>query len=401
MIHLRRAGLNICETFPTLDAARVRAEQITKEQVRHGTAAFEFSPQDRMAAKKAMDKLAGRTTLADAVDYWLLHHPDGTTITLEELIEDYIEDMERRKCRPVTITSATNRLKRLAADFAERAAASITTPELVEWLDIRGAGPENRNNYRAVFRAAFAYAVKKGIMLTNPAEAIAKAKVERDIPEHWPVAKVEALLRAAQAFAPDMVPLLAIQAFAGLRPFEATRLDWSNIDLTEGHIRIMPAITKIRTARLVDISANLAQWLAGYRKASGRVSPPDMTIRRYRTRLAAAAVLGVEEVHRRMDERAGKSGKQIKAGGLTWEKIIADAKAATGELWPPDILRHTYATMHLATHADAFRLAELMGNSPKIIRTHYKGLATEKQAGEYWKITPAKQGRLIKLRAIA
>jgi site-specific recombinase XerD len=103
----------------------------------------------------------------------------------------------------------------MVKDYGDRPTCTLTSSEVEEWLDIYGKGPQNRNNYRATFRACFAYAVKRGIVTTNPVDAIDKAKVETGIPVHWPVERVEALLRAAQAFNPDMVPVLAVLAFAG------------------------------------------------------------------------------------------------------------------------------------------------------------------------------------------
>ena len=40
-----------------------------------------------------------------------------------------------------------------------------------------------------------------------------------------------------------------------------------------------------------------------------------------------------------------------------------------------------------------------MGNSPGIIRVHYRGLATQKEAAAFWSITPSKEGRMIALTA--
>ena len=59
----------------------------------------------------------------------------------------------------------------------------------------------------------------------------------------------------------DLVPFLAIGAFAGLRHAEILRLDWAEVDLAGGHIEVKAAKAKTASRRLVPITKNLRQWL--------------------------------------------------------------------------------------------------------------------------------------------
>jgi integrase len=47
-------------------------------------------------------------------------------------------------------------------------------------------------------------------------------------------------MAAAEQYAPHMVPTLAEQFFAGLRPGEAKGLKWEDINWSEKTIRVMP-----------------------------------------------------------------------------------------------------------------------------------------------------------------
>ncbi len=38
-----------------------------------------------------MKILNGRATLIDAAKFWLEHHPDGSTVTLGDLVDQYVE----------------------------------------------------------------------------------------------------------------------------------------------------------------------------------------------------------------------------------------------------------------------------------------------------------------------
>ena len=400
IVHVRRQGMTLHESFATLESARTRCEQLHNERVNEGLRAFEMSAKDREEAKAAKAALAGRATIAEAVKFWMDHHPNGMTVTLSGLAEAWLADLKRRNCRPSTIAGAGRRLKRLERDHGTRPACSITTRDLAAWLEIRGGGLVNRDNFRRCFRACFAYGLRQGIVLHNPVEGIEASKRDARLPDHWTTAQVANLLRAAEAFAPVMVPVLAVMAFAGLRPDEAAAIRWEHVNLSASVLRVLPAGSKTRRARVVDIMPNLSAWLAAHRRDNGTVAPPKQTFRRWRARVAAVAVLGIEAVRERLAKQKGKFGPVAKAERNTWRAIIEDAtKAAGGKLWPVDVLRHTYATYWLAEHNDLAKLAVLMGNSQDVILRHYRGLATAAEAKDYWSIRPAEAGKVIRLNA--
>lgn len=400
VLQVRRKGIKpLFETFHSEEAARLRCVQLHREQTRNGLSAFEIDTKDRTDATEAIKILGGRISLADAARFWSMHHPDHSTTTIAELRDQYLADLTRRKCRPRTLQDNRHRLGKLAADYGDRAACTITTAEILQWLELRGGGPVNCDNFRRVFRAAFNFARKRGIMTFNPADAIEAIQADDAMPEHWPASKVETLLRNAQAFAPSVLPYFALQAFAGLRPDEAAGLRWENVNLPERSIRIMPKTSKTRTARIADIPDNLAAWLAAYTGATGKIAPAPSTLTRWRGRLIAAAVLGTDEVRARLARHAGKKGTAIMAEGIGWRSIVADAKGkSNGEAWPQDVLRHSYATHWLPLYHEKAKLAALMGNSPEIIDRHYKALATAKEAAAYFAIMPEKTGRLIEMK---
>jgi len=55
--------------------------------------------------------------------------------------------------------------------------------------------------------------------------------------------------------------------------------------------------------------------------------------------------------------------------------------------WVADCIRHTYASNWLAVHKERSHLAEIMGNSPAIIRKYYKRAIPINDAEAYFKIT--------------
>ena len=389
-IRIRRDGQNYSGGFASQEAARLKCEQLHQERTHNGLSAFELDTKTRLDAAEAAKLLGGRASLADAAQLWLDQNPDGGAVLVSDIGDKYLAELSRRNARPITLIDAKTRVNRFVADHGSTPVTSITPAVITEWLSIRGGRAVNSNNARKWLHAMFGFALKKGVIKSNPVTAVEPIPVEPTLPEHWDAVRVEPLMRAARLFNQPMVPMLAILAFAGLRPHEAARLEWQDVNLTEKIIRIRPGTSKVRQARVVEMSDNLVAWLVSYRKKTGRIAPTATTIARWRTRLAAAAVLGVDEVSRRLQQQQGKKGTRIKAERLDWSNIIHDAQKKSSPLWIHDILRHSCATAWLATHSDIFRLAEMLGNSPDVIRRHYKGLMSAKEADAYWNIYPVR-----------
>ena len=160
------------------------------------------------------------------------------------------------------------------------------------------------------------------------------------------------LLESAPA---ELVPYIAIGAFAGLRRAELERLDWKEVDLQSGLIEVTATKAKSARRRFVKIQPNLAKWLQPHAQLSGNVTPFG-----YRALLEAAR------------------------------------EAAGIHQWPQNALRHSFASYHLARFNDAALLAlELGHTNTNLVFQHYRQLVKPKQAERYWKIAPASRGRRI------
>ncbi len=400
IVQVRREGIREAKTFATMDAARLYCQQLGTKQTNEGLAGFTLSPQERDDARAALDTLNGRASLMAAARAWLRLNPAADALTVSQLFDRHVADIKSRNRRAKTLLSRRQFLNRFAKDYGARAASAVTTEEIEHWLNIRV--PEKTfNTMRFCLGAAFGYAVKQRILTANPVAAIEVKQFERAEPQFWPAEIVANVLLAAMEFQPRLLPYFAVCALAGVRPAEASRLDWANVNLDESLVRIPAAVSKTKRARLVPMEKNLVAWLLPYRKSTGPLSPPEVTIRRWRERLAGAAVLGMDEVRRRLNAQRGLKGPAIKAARLSWDCFVEDArKAATpSALWPADVLRHSYATYWMAVHAHEGRLAEILGNSPRIVQVHYKGLATQKEGRKYFAIRPPDDGKVIHLAA--
>jgi integrase len=255
---------------------------------------------------------------------------------------------------PRYLSDLRSRLTQFADSFDGRPVSEITTTDVDQWL--RGLTDSEtgkalagitRNNFRRVLVVAFNFAQNRGYCVANPAAKSAKAKVI-DAPAG--ILSVDELSRLLANTPAELIPFVAIGAFAGLRRAELERLDWKEIDLVEGLIEITARKAKSARRRFVKIQPNLLLWLRPHAQLSGSVTPAG-----YRKRLEAARA------------------------------------AARISLWPNNALRHSFASYYLAhfKRAGAAELALEMGHTnANLVFQHYRQLVKPNEAKRYWALTP-------------
>jgi hypothetical protein len=65
-------------------------------------------------------------------------------------------------------------------------------------------------------------------------------------------------------------------------------------------------------------------------------------------------------------------------------------------------LRHSFCTYHFARYSNENLTAAQAGNSPGMIHSHYKGLATKREARAWFAVKPAKaEGNVVEFNAEA
>jgi integrase len=132
---------------------------------------------------------------------------------------------------------------------------------------------------------------------------------------------------------------------------------------SEGFVQVAAEHAKGADRRLIEMSENLKEWLLPYEDRSGklwRLSHMEF----YRDLEAARAKAGISK-------------------------------------WPSNVLRHSYASYHLAFHQNAAALALQMGHtSQAMIFSNYRELVTKQDAERYWRIRPAQAAtNVISMRA--
>ncbi len=367
---VQRDGKRERKCFRDLAEAKTFCEIISTKIRNEGTSALSLTPDQRSDAGKALEKLNGATTLLDAAECWLLHNGGETGLTLKDIGDRFMKHVIGAGCRKTTITERRYKIKRLVEAMGDQQAQSITKRALNSWLDDMRFKGETRDGYRRCFRAMFQFAVDEEIMEHNPAAEIKRIKGDENMPQPFTVADVCRIMATAEQYASIMVPTLAVQFFAGLRPGEAKGLTWNQINFDEKFIRVMPETSKVRAARIVDMNDTLQAWLAPYRQSSG--------------------IIGIS-TQNQFDFYMKK--KEITINNTVHQGVIPAAAVK----WIQDGPRKTFATMHIAAFGDAGKTATILGhvNGEDVLYKHYRGLATAKEAAAYWQIRPVAQDKKI------
>jgi integrase len=115
----------------------------------------------------------------------------------------------------------------------------------------------------------FEHAVKRGLVERNPMRLVTKIKRPDKPPGILTPDQLKNILQAAPS---DLVPAIAIQAFAGVRTAEILRMEWSEIDLVGGFVNVAAAKSNTANRRLVPISSNLSGTTLAVAAESGLIS---------------------------------------------------------------------------------------------------------------------------------
>ena len=244
---------------------------------------------------------------------------------------------DRRKRTLSDFRYITKRFMKSCKGLAKRRMRSITSQECAAYLREAFHTPSQRNKARLILSGVFSTAVKRGWCAENPVRKVEPEKVVEKRIEPLNKEEIERVMSAAESYDDgSCLAATAIMLYAGVRPNETARLRWKDVRLDDSVIYISPQHSKTGGARCVTIHPPLEKILREIQKApDAPICPPNWP------RHWAA-------LHR-------------KAGFATWQ---------------PDVLRHTFATHHLATFRSYAELQLEMGHrSADLLRTRYVAMS--------------------------
>jgi integrase len=337
--------------YPTKKAADAFAVEQRGKLANHGAKHSHVADDERAALIRFRiwsEAQKGTVSLLDLINEAILaRETSAFTITVKEMIQARELQAQRKGSAPRHLSDLESRLNRFGLAFGKRVAAEVKTAEIEQWLHGLDLSAVSFGNYKRAIGSAFALAVKQGKLALNPVQRVDAPKVVQGAPSILTPSQVHSLLAAA---APEIRPMLVLQAFAGVRRAEAERLTWEHIHLGASPCVELPSeITKTNRRRSVELFPNAVAWLKPL--VGTTTAPLGLTPTVYCRRLKAAA----------------------KVAGIEWDE---------------NLLRHSFGSYRLAQIKNVAQVAEEMGNSPQVVRTHYQNLVRPEAVADYWKVTP-------------
>jgi integrase len=281
--------------------------------------------------------------------------------TVSEVVTEFIQTKERENRSARYIEDLRYRLgcpdakkvyKRGFATAFQTNIARIDGADVRAFLDALNLSGRSYNNFRGAIISLFEFAKGRKYLRADWDELSAIGTIKDnggDIEIFTPEEMAGLLTHASD----QLVPFLAIGAFAGLRSAEIDRLDWREVKMDTGYIVVEKGKAKTAARRVVPMADNLKVWLHSYAKKQGKVWPH---------------------------------------GHAYLYELLQDVAAKAKVEWKQNALRHSYISYRVADGGDVNRTALESGNSPAMIFSNYRELVTPSEAKRWFSIKPGAAG---------
>lgn len=369
----RRNGERIRENFGEQEAARCRQVELETEYLgshsETNIRATKLSAEQVRLAECAVIKLGDDwQRLLDCVDCWHKHGKhkvvsdsprlDDAVTKFKKWLDDEETENGNGRC---TLREHSRKGLRLRVDaFANsvgNARVNEVAIEVVEdFLSKLKVSAVTRDNYRRAISRFFSWCIERPRRWTtvNPCKEIRIERDEKAPPVILTTDECKALLKAAER--EGLAPYVALCLFGGLRPFEASRLAWTAVNLEDREIRLEGNETKTGRPRVVAICDTLLGWLKAHKN---KPFFPSNWRRRF-DRVKLAAGFGTPD----------------------------DGDKLELKPWPVDVMRHTAISHYFRKTGSYGQTAEQFGNSEAIIKDHYQGRVSSTDTQNFYTIKP-------------
>jgi integrase len=409
-------GVRKRPTFTQLQAARDEASIIVNRLGNSDADVLTLTSADRSAylrARQLLDPLGipvenaaaefvqakqvlGDVPLLQAAEYYVRRHP--TKIPPRSVLRVAAEMLKFKKSDGLSdeyLRHLRYDMKKFAATFHGNI-GMVMGPDIDKWLRGLGVSPRTRNNLRASVQTLFAFAKAQRYLPKDHDEIDAVMVAKNAVSEieiFTPKEMAEILAHADK----QLVPFLALGAFAGIRHAEIQRLEWAELHFDAGIIEIRAAKAKTASRRTVPILDNLRAWLLARHREVGLVCGgldtkneiPALVETINESRRAAWAKAnrvsaeGLNESENRARDIPAKAKDKAPPGAET-----AKIEGWPAFAWKHNALRHSFISYRVADIQNVAQVALEAGNSPQMIFKHYRELVRPAEAKAWFAIVP-------------
>ena len=359
--------------------AEIRETLLDKDQEKEAVSAYHLMKENW--------EILGDLSLVDCVRFCVQKYDRRVkVVTVLEALEHYVMDLASKDRASSHIDKCETKINRLANYFPAKLVEDFKPEDIISYIsdDSKAYGPfagrnvskTTRHNELVYLRAFFNWCVAHKYAKASPCDAsVSSPGRQKGEIQALTLDEVKAMLEGARYVAyesgvNDVLAYIALSIYCGLRPEELRPEDdnspaltwdkfiWRNNGKTST-ITIDYGVGKVSTRRVIEVPKICQEIVQPIAKESGLV-----------VNVGYSALRSMVDVCK---ARAGfkSSPKRVKQYDL-------ELSHHCGELtkkWIPDGLRHTAISYKLLQSGNDYdAVAEWSGNSPKIIKEHYKAL---------------------------
>lgn len=273
------------------------------------------------------------------------------TVSFKRAVEEALSARQQRRSRTlVDFRYFCRRMMKRCPELCRRRVRGIKPDECRAWIQHAFDTPQQQRKARAVLSGVFSTAQGKGWCSSNPvAQVVAPKVIEHQLPILTP-GEIERLLHTAEQYGEGCChAAVGMMLYGGIRPNEVARLSWQHVDLQRKVVYLPPSHSKTGGARSVTIH------------------PP---------------------LYRILSMRQGRAHELVCPANWPQHWRELRRMAGWGSLehpWRPDVLRHTFASYHLAHFRSYSMLQFEMGHrDANLLRTRYVDMRGVCNADVFW-----------------
>jgi hypothetical protein len=324
------------------DAADKRVKDLEKIRRNGPNSLLGYSPGLQSAIILAVNELGDDADkILDAVRFWK-QNAARESRSLPVAIKDCVAAKRASGCRHRYLVALENTLTRFSLGREESDVHSLTMRDCETWINQEGLSNATKRSRQIDLGTFFSFCLKRHYCTANPIANLERHKFDDKPPAIFTPEECEVILHYCAKVCPKALATLALQMFAGLRPYESYKIAWS--DLASGQIVMDGKNTKTRMRRIVKINPTLKAWLDFAKEQGSPLPLPDAP--RYMTRVRAP---------------------------------ILD--------WRQDGLRHSFVSYSYEIYGE-IETAKQAGHSIDMLLRHYRALVTRPDAERFWNILP-------------
>lgn len=314
---------------------------------------------------------ADGTSLWEAVDFFITYNKrkKHNPTSVADCASKFISQSAVNGASTPQIKTLKKHFKRFVQDFGGRMIHTIDCNEVSDWLNSQedkksGSvwSPKTRKSVRGSLVSLARYARKQLKAIPSSHEETEFEKVPtpktkscQEVGIYTP-AELEKILMSALKEDVDLIPIIVLGAWCGLRPAEAhgedvdrSKLEWSAFDWEEKSLTLFNQKVRTNRPRTIPVQSAPEKWLSPFMELQG----PIWSFR------------------------------------SSFDRRFAAIRETAGVRNCPNGLRHSYASYRIKQLTGNLEaLAEEMGNSPDEITRSYKRGVPSSESNRWFGITP-------------